>query len=95
MEVGHGFTGVAPIVEHQAEAGFCQPLFFGYLCGLEQKVSQYLVVFGFCLGDARDRLFGNDQDMDRSLRLNVSKRDYQVVLIDQRRRHFSRGNFFK
>ena len=35
----------------------------GHVGGFEQEVAEDFVVFGFCLGDSRDKLFGDDQDV--------------------------------
>ena len=53
------------------------------------------VIFRGSLCDARDRLFGNNEDVGRRLRLGISKRHYQVVFIDNRRRNLSCDDLFE
>ena len=54
-----------------------------------------LLVFGFGLRDARDRLSGDDQHMHRRLWPDVPKGHHQVVFIDDRARDFARDDLLE
>ena len=88
-------TAVLAVVDNQPVAAFVQPQFAGNFGGFEQEMPEQRLVFGLGLGNARDGLFGNDQNMLRRLGVNVANREHQVVFVNNRRRNFAGDDFFK
>lgn len=82
MQVGHAFSAVAPVVDHKPEAAFGNPGLTGHFRRFRKQVPKKgrVPVRGF--GDARDRFFGNQQDVNGCLGLDVSKRQHEVVFVD-------------
>lgn len=80
MQVRHGFAGVRAVVDDQTEA-------LGELklrrdpSGHEQQMPEHRLVLSPGFGDAGDGLFGDDQQMNRGLGLDVVKHDAMFVLV--------------
>ena len=58
-------------------------------------MSEDLVIFGFCIGDARDDFFRNDQDVHWAGRFDVADGEYFVVFVNDFCRDLSRDDFFE
>ena len=56
---------------------------------------EHLLIFGFGLRHARDRLSGDDQHVHRRLWSDVSKCHHLVVLIDNRALDFTRDDLLE
>ena len=95
MQVRHGFAGIGSIVKDQSITGLAQPEPFGHLRRFEQQPAQDLLIFGGGLGDSRDWLFGNEQDVGGRLGLNVPKGEHLVILINNRRWNLAGNDFFE
>ena len=95
MQMRDGFAGIRAIIEYEAEACRGEPEFFGDRGGLEEQMTEDLVIFGLGFGDARDRLFRNDQHMHGRLRFDIAKGDDFVVLVKDGSRDFARDNLLK
>ena len=95
MQVRHGFTGVRPVVDDEPVAAFFQAEFVGDFRGFQQQVPEELVVFRRSLGDAWNGLLGDDQDVRGRVGFDVTKRQHQVVFINDGCRNFPRHDFIK
>jgi len=95
MQVGDSFASVWTVVEHQTESGFAQPQFISNLGGFEQNMAQDLFLFRLSLGDARDWLFRDDQDVNWGLRFNVVKGQDQIILINDFSGDLAVNNLFE
>lgn len=85
----HVFDGLAAVfsgVDHCAITGG-EPLGAGDSSRGPEKMTEQLAVLSVCLGDGRNVLAGNEEDVHRRLRLNVRERVTLVVLIDRFRRN--------
>ena len=79
MKMRDAFTAIRTIINDQAETRVIESfLFRDGLCDKDQ-MTQKRFVFGFGLGHARDFLFGDDQDVNRSLRLDVMKGQAKII----------------
>ena len=65
-----------------------RPKLLRYFRGFDQQMPQHLVIIRMRFGDARNRLLGNDQDVNRRLRFDVVKGDDLFVFINNIRREF-------
>ncbi len=88
MEVGNGFASVGSVIEHEAEAGFCNAQTPGDFGSFEKQMTENHVIGGSGLSDAGNGSLRNDQNMDRCLGLDVFEGDHQIVLIDNIGRGF-------
>ena len=95
MQMRHCFAGVWAIVEHQPEAGLGQPQFISYFCGLEQEMTEDLMILGTGLGNARDGLLRDDQHMGRGLGFDILKSQDQVVFVNDRGGNLTRDDFLE
>ena len=95
MQMRHGFAGVGAVVEDEAIAAGFQAKFFRDLRSFEQQMAEDLMVFRFRFAEARDRLFGDQENVRRCLRVDVAEGDDLVVFIDNVRRDFAGDDFFK
>jgi hypothetical protein len=93
--VRHALAAILAVVDDQPVAAFVQPQFAGNLSGFEQEMTEKRLIFGFGLGNARDGLFGNDQNMLRRLGVNVANREYQIIFVNNGRVNFPRDDFLK
>ena len=65
-----------------------------FSCGKEERTQGGLVIrLGFA--NAGNDFLGNDENVDRGLRLNVVERSDKVVLVNEGRRDLSSDDFFE
>ena len=97
MQVGDGFSSVAPVVDDETEAfgNFVHAEFAGNFSGSEEEGSEMSLVFRGGFTDAEDDFFGDDQDMDRSLRGDVAEGEGLVIFVNDVRRDLSGDDFFE
>lgn len=95
VEVRDGFAAVRTVVDDQTVTRSIKPLLGGNLRRFEEQVAEQRLILRLRLGDAGDGLAWNDEDVDGRLRSDVAKREHLIVFIDDLRRDFARGNFFK
>ncbi len=95
VQMRNGLASVAPIVDHEPVTAFFQPERCGHFCGFEKQMPQRALVRLGRVGDSRDGLFGDDQDMDRCMGMNVSKGQNNDVFVHDLRRNFAGRDFFK
>jgi len=81
MQMRHGLARMRAIVENQPEPGFGDPELTSNFSGLQQQVPEYLVVLGFRVRNAGDRLLRDDQHMLRRLGIDITKSQNQVVFV--------------
>ena len=94
VEVRHGFAGVGAVVDHEAEA-VVELEFFRDLAGDEEQVAEDRLIFRGGFADARDRFFGDDEQVDRRLRLDVVEDDAAVVLVFDAAGYFAGDDAFE
>lgn len=87
VQVRHGFSTIGAIVQHDSEA-IGQAFFIRDLTGHDKQMPEEGGVFGRCFADARDWFSGYDQQMDGSLRVNVTQYDAMIVLVNEISRNF-------
>ena len=80
MEMRDGFAAVGAVVDHEAKAAG-EFEFLGENAGCEQQVAEERLVVGRGFTHAGNEFFWNDQQLDRSLRLDVMQNDAEVVLV--------------
>lgn len=82
MEVGDGLPAILPAVGHHAES-VAEPEGTGQLTHRPVHGREDLGVAGGRIGQAGDVPAGNHQDMDRSLRMQVTEGHHLVILMDE------------
>lgn len=95
MQVRHHFARVRTGVDDQAVAGLLQSELLGDRRGLEQQVSEHLVVVGCGQGEARDAFLGDDQHMRGRLWVDVPERAHQLVFVNDVRGNLAGDDLFK
>ena len=81
MQMGDAFPAIGAIVDDDAVT-VIEILRLGQLCGNEQQVSKEWLVFCKSFREAWERLFRNDEDVYRCLRVDVADREGEIVLMD-------------
>lgn len=95
MEVRHRFARIRAVIDHQSITAFVQTERFGYFCRFQQQVAEDLVIIGFRFGNSWNDVFRNDQDMNRRSRLDIPKREDEIVFVDDLRRDLPGRNLFE
>lgn len=95
MQMRHGFATVGAIVNYQPVTFLFQSELLRDLRSFEQQMSQQLMVIRRRFRDARNGFARHKHDMSGRLRINVAKRDHQIILVNNGGGYFARGNFFK
>ena len=84
----HCLPTLAVTIDHQTEAPLCDPdLLRDAVCHQQEVPEQPIISLGR-IKDGREVLPGNNQDMDRRLRVNVFEGDRLLVLIHHLARTF-------
>lgn len=95
MQMGHGLSPVAAVVDHKAESGFRNA--FGpcdVRSGKKEAAQQGGIVRpGF--GHPRNRPLRNHENVDRCLRRDIPKGQAIAVLKNNVGGNFAGGNFFE
>jgi hypothetical protein len=94
VQVTYGLSSFFAAVVDNTEA-FVQIVFFGDLGGYFKNMSHNAAVFGGDFCRRSNMLFGNDQHMKRSLRVNILESQNLFIFIDFVRRDFPCGDFAK
>jgi hypothetical protein len=95
MEVGDGFAGMAPVIDDEAESGLDDSEFFGdEAAGVEEVAEQRFIVSGG-FGDTRNGFFGNDQNVDGCLWIDVLEGGAEIILEYDVGRNLTGDDFFK
>lgn len=95
MQVRHGFTAVAPVVDHQTVSGIRQSQSACHVCSFQQQMAEHCGIVGSGFMDARDRLFRDDEHVGGGLWLDVAEGQHMVVLIDDVRRNLAGDDAFE
>jgi hypothetical protein len=94
VEVRDGLASVGAVVDHEAiAAGELE--FLRELSGNQEEVAELGFVGGCGFTDAGDGLFGNDQEVERCLGLNVVDDDAAVVFVFDLRGYFAVDDFLE
>ena len=88
MNVKDRLAGAPVTIEHQTVTILIDTLVSGDLLCHQHHSAGYFHVLFIEVIDGRDVLSGYDQNMRRCLRIDISEREYVVVLVD-----FVTGNF--
>lgn len=83
MEVEHALAAVRSGVDDDTVPGLGNPLQFRDLTANQQQLSEQLRVRIVQLSHRNHMFPGNDQRMDRRLRIDIVECDDQIVLIDE------------
>ena len=94
MEVGNGFAGVRAVVHDEAEA-LREVELLRDLAGDEEEVAEDGLVGGGGFADAWYQLFGDDEQVDGGLRLDVVEDDAVFVLVLEARGDLAGDDFFE
>ena len=86
MQVEHDLTALGSTVRDDAIARFAYAVFFRQLASHLQHMSEEFCIVVLYVRDRGDVTNGNDEQMDGSGRINVSKGDDPIVLIHEVRR---------
>jgi len=89
VKMRHALATIPAVIDDEPKTRILEPFLFGYdLRDMDQMAQKRFV--GGCGGrDARDFLFGNNQNMDRGLRLNIVKGQTAVVFVSDPGRDFA------
>jgi hypothetical protein len=82
VQMRDGLAAVAAIVDNKAETAVGDTLLAGNGRGGDQETAEQVGVVLAGSGDARDRFFGDHQNVDGRLRRYVAKRKAVIVLMD-------------
>lgn len=95
MKMWHRFACIRTAINHGAKARFRNGKFFGQLtCDVEQMTQHSLVAINR-FAQARDRFFGNDQQVNWRLRADVVDRDAAIILELDLGGDFAGDDFFE
>lgn len=89
-----GFAGVRTLVHDEAEA-VREMEFFRDGAGDEEEMAEDCLIVGRGFADARYHLFGDDQEMDGRLWLDVVEDDAVFILVLELGGDFARDDFFE
>lgn len=90
MEIHHLLASAFPHVERQLVP--VDPLFFGKGLSFENEESREMRRFGCDVGDGRDEVLGNEEQMRGSLGMNVAEsQDFVIFVLDLRRNFFAKN----
>jgi hypothetical protein len=92
--MGDGFASVGAVVDDEAEAAR-ELKFLGDQAGGEQEVAEGGLVVGRGFADAGDDGFGDDEQVDGGLRLDVMNDDAVLVFVLDARGYFSGDDAFE
>ena len=87
-------AAMGAVVDHYTEA-FGEVEFLCDCSGRQEEMTEKGLVIGVSLSDTRDQFFGNDQHMDRGLRLHIMKGDAVFILVGDIGRDLAVDDFLK
>ena len=93
MKVKHGLTGIGSLIDGEAIPALGNALFGGDGVGGGEHGGEHLAVCGRELCRACDVLVGDDEDVDRRLRVDVPKRSDYIVTINDLAWYFVADDF--
>jgi hypothetical protein len=80
VEMGDRFAGVLAVVEDESVSGVGDALATGDFGGGEEEIAEDCLIFGSGETYARDRLPGDDEDVDGGLGRDVAESEAEVIL---------------
>jgi hypothetical protein len=89
VEMRHSLAAIRTIIDHEPKARFMEALLPGYGLRNMNEVAQKRFIGGCGSRHAWDFPFRDDQDMDRSLGMDIVKRKAEVVFINDPGRDFA------
>ena len=95
VNVEYGLTTLLIAIDHQAVAGLVNAIVFCNPCGHQQHVAQHFLIFFTGIINGVDMLVRNYQDMNRGLRVNITKCQDLVVFVDDISWYVFADNFAK
>ena len=95
VKVWYRFPSVGAIVNDDPEAFFRIALLAGDLTDFEHHVAEQILVCGTGQGNPGNRLFGNQEKVNRSLRSNVTETKAKIIFIDNLGWDFTGDDFLK
>lgn len=82
VEVGHGFSAVPAIVDHDPEAVFAQSFLFGDDTDAGEEVAEEILFGRVGLADPSDELLRNKEQVHRGLGRDIPETQALVVLVN-------------
>jgi hypothetical protein len=95
MQVIHCLPAIAVAIDHQAETSIRDPNLSCDPVRHQQEVPKQSIISLIRIEECCKMLTGNNQDVDRGLRVNVFEGNRLLVLIHNLPRTFSAGNLAK
>jgi len=89
MEVRNRFSSIFSVIDDEAIPSLLKADQRGYLGGFEQQVSEHGLILAGGFRDARQRLAGDDEDVDGGLWLDVAEGHHEIVFVDDAGRDFA------
>lgn len=89
MQVVYRLASVLPRIHDQTKTRRANSFLLCNLTGLEDEVTEEALVFGHDLRQGTNLLLGYQDNMHARLRIDVSKSQAEIVLIDDIRRYLS------
>ena len=88
-------TGIPPVVDDQTITALDKPLPFGNVSGDKEQVSDKIAVtFAHAL-NVRDMFIGHDQNVRRSLRVDIFEGNCHLVAVHELRRYLAINDLAK
>lgn len=95
MEVRDRFTAIRTIIDDNTEPGFGNPEIFCNVRSGQEKMPEQSGILGVGGCDASQRPFGDDENVGRSLGVDVPDGKTQIILMKKLRWNFPCSNLFK
>lgn len=89
MEMWHRFASIFPVIDDQAITSLLKTDQRGDFGCFEQQVSEHGLILAGGFRDARQRLAGDDEDVDGGLWLDVAEGHHDIVFVDDAGRDFA------
>jgi hypothetical protein len=82
MHVEHRLSCIPPDIGHDSISGLRKPMLMRDLLAKQQEASQQVAIFMRRIMERRHVAFGDDQDMNRRLRIDVAECQRMFILKD-------------
>jgi hypothetical protein len=93
MEMRDAFSAIGAVIDDQAETRIVQAFLFGHGLRDKDEMAEKRFIFGLGGRHARDFPFGNNQNMNRGLGLNIVERHAAVVFKNDPGGNFAGDDF--
>jgi len=81
MNMEYQLTGIASAIVNQTVAGLPESRLLGDLLGGQQQMAEQRLILRLAIIHRGDVLLGNDEQVNRSLRLNIVKCANKIVFV--------------